>query len=126
MFTPTATFNGFSVDDIEKAKEFYGSTLGLQLGEGQMGGVTVTTPNGTFWMYAKENHQPATYTTLNFVVPNIDEAVDALVEKGIVFEKYEGAYQDDKGIARGKEANMGPNIAWFTDPAGNILSVLED
>jgi len=125
MFTPVATFNGFSVNDIEKAKEFYAS-LGLQVGEGQMGGITITTPNGSFWMYEKPDHQPAAYTTLNLVVSNIDEAVDALVEKGIVFEKYEGMYQDDKGIARGKEVNMGPNIAWFKDPAGNILSVLED
>jgi catechol 2,3-dioxygenase-like lactoylglutathione lyase family enzyme len=126
MFTPVALFNGFSVDDIEKAKEFYGETLGLHVGEGQMGGVTINTPNGSFWIYPKENHQPATYTTLNFVVASIDEAVDALVGKGIVFEKYEGMHQDDKGIARGKEVNMGPNIAWFKDPAGNILSVLED
>jgi hypothetical protein len=92
-----------------------------------MGGTTLTLPGGaTVWMYPKEDHMPATYTMLNFVVSDIDEAVDELTKKGIVFEHYPGSPQDEKGIARGKDANMGPNIAWFKDPAGNILAVLQD
>jgi hypothetical protein len=76
-------------------------------------------------MYAKPDHQPASYTMLNFVVDSIDAAVDELAGRGVVFERYPGMEQDDKGIARGKDVNRGPNIAWFKDPAGNILAVLE-
>ena len=76
------------------------------------------------WAYPKENHEPAAYTMLNFVVDDIDAAVAALKEKGVEFETYEGMHQDEHGIARGKAANMGPDIAWFKDPAGNILAVL--
>ena len=124
MFSPKAAFSGFSVDDIDKAKEFYTGVLGLKAEE-QMSGLRIELPaGGETWVYPKEDHKPAAYTMLNLVVDDIDAAVDALAEKGVEFEKYEGFHQDDKGIARGKAANMGPDIAWFKDPAGNILSVL--
>jgi catechol 2,3-dioxygenase-like lactoylglutathione lyase family enzyme len=125
MFSPKAAFSGFSVDDIAKAKEFYTGVLGLKAKE-QMSGLLITLPaGGETWAYPKEDHQPAAYTMLNFMVDDIDAAVDALVQKGVEFEKYEGLHQDEKGIAHGKAANMGPDIAWFKDPAGNILAVLE-
>lgn len=121
-----ATFSGFSVDDLDAAKKFYEEKLGCET-EDRMGGTTITLPgDATVWMYPKEDHVPATYTMLNFVVNDIDEAVDGLTKAGVKFERYPGSHQDEKGIARGKEVNMGPNIAWFKDPAGNILSVLED
>jgi catechol 2,3-dioxygenase-like lactoylglutathione lyase family enzyme len=125
MFTPTAAFSGFSVNDMAAAKEFYGSKLGLQIEE-DFGGARIQLPGGNqAWMYQKDDHAPAAYTMLDFIVDNIDEAVDELVKAGIVFEHYEGSPQDEKGIMRGKEHNMGPNIAWFKDPAGNILAVVE-
>lgn len=126
MFKNTKAFNGFSVDDIAKAKEFYGEVLGIDVSENQeMQMLTLNIPNtnGTI-IYPKPDHKPATYTILNFPVDDIDEAVVALKKKGVTFEHYEGMTDED-GIARGKEKNMGPDIAWFTDPAGNILSVLE-
>lgn len=126
MFEPRAAFSGFSVDDIEKAKQFYVDILGLGM-EDKMGGTELQLPGGaTVWMYPKPNHEPAAYTMLNFVVDDIDVAVDELTARGIVFERYEGmpGGQDEKGIMRGSP-DMGPNIAWFKDPAGNILSVLE-
>lgn len=125
MFKPVAAFNGFSVDDLAKAKEFYIDKLGLTLKDDEMG-LRISLPGGgEVFAYPKPDHKPATYTMLNFVVDDIDAAVDALTDQGIVFEKYEGMHQDDKGIARGKSQNMGPDIAWFTDPAGNILAVLQ-
>ena len=125
MFKPNAAFSGFSVSDIMVAKEFYTTKLDLQVTE-SMGGLNLVLPNGTeVWVYEKPNHQPATYTVLNFAVDDIDAAVDDLTERGITFERYDGMHQDERGIARGKEHDMGPDIAWFTDPAGNILSVLE-
>jgi catechol 2,3-dioxygenase-like lactoylglutathione lyase family enzyme len=126
MFKPVAGFGGFSVDDIDAAKAFYTQKLGLEAKD-MMGGVQVVLPNGNaVWIYAKPNHEAATYTTLNFVVEDIDSAVDTLSKNGVRFERYEGMHQDDKGIARGLEQDMGPNIAWFKDPAGNILAVLQD
>jgi catechol 2,3-dioxygenase-like lactoylglutathione lyase family enzyme len=117
-------FQGFSVDDIPKAKEFYAQTLGLEVAE-EMGGLQLRLADGrTIFVYTKDNHEPATYTILNFPVDDIDAAVDELTAAGVRFERYgEGFQQDAKGIARGDD---GPPIAWFTDPAGNILSVLED
>ena len=127
MFTPVAAFSGFSVDDLAKAKAFYSEKLGLTVSE-DMGELKITLPGDTeLWVYAKgEAHQPATYTILNFVVKEVDAAVEALTGKGVTFERYKEMNQDDKGIARGKAADMGPDIAWFKDPAGNILSVLQD
>jgi catechol 2,3-dioxygenase-like lactoylglutathione lyase family enzyme len=126
MFKAKAAFSGISVDNLEKAKSFYSQTLGLELENDKMGLQFHLPHGGSLFIYPKDNHEPATFTVLNFVVEDIDEAVDALKKSGVTFEKYEGFHQDEKGIARGKEANMGPDIAWFKDPAGNILSVLED
>jgi predicted enzyme related to lactoylglutathione lyase len=122
MLRESHAFSGFSVDDIQKAKEFYTRTLGLDVSESNgllelhlAGGATVL-------IYPKPNHAPATFTVLNFPVDNIEEAVDRLNKSGIRFERYEGKIKtDEKGIFRGG----GPLIAWFKDPAGNILSVLE-
>jgi catechol 2,3-dioxygenase-like lactoylglutathione lyase family enzyme len=124
MFKNTKAFSGFSVKDIQKAKEFYGQTLGLEVSEAY-GLVTLHIAGGTkVLMYPKENHTPATFTILNFPVDNIEQAVDELTRRGVQFESYhEGdLVTDDKGIFRGG----GPKIAWFKDPAGNILSVLEE
>lgn len=127
MFAPKASFSGFSVNDQAKAKEFYTQVLGLKLADETMGLDFDLPGGGHLFMYPKDDHQPATYTALNFVVDNIDEAVDELTKRGVTFDRYpDMQYQDEKGIARGLKANMGPDIAWFKDPAGNILSVLQD
>jgi len=122
MFNKTTAFSGFAVDDIAAAKKFYGETLGLDVSE-EYGMLTLhIDQGGDIIIYPKEDHAPATYTILNFPVADVDQAVDQLSELGVTFERYEGFEQDEKGVARGDE---GPAIAWFTDPAGNILSVLE-
>ncbi len=120
MFNKTEAFSGFSVDDIPAAQEFYGGTLGLQVSE-EFGMLTLhIAGDRDILVYPKgESHVPATYTILNFPVADIEAAVDELAERGVEFEKYE--IGDEKGIARGE----GPPIAWFKDPAGNILSVLQ-
>jgi predicted enzyme related to lactoylglutathione lyase len=122
MFKDTKAFSGFSVDDLAKAKAFYGDTLGLEVEENQdMQILDLHIADGTtILIYPKSDHVPATFTILNFPVEDIDKAVDDLVKKGIKFEHYFDG-QDEKEIARGN----GPNIAWFKDPAGNILSVIE-
>ena len=123
MFENTRAFSGFSVDDIGAAKRFYGDTLGLNVTEEEMGLLGLHIAGGTeIMVYPKENHEPATFTILNFPVDDIDAAVDDLTTKGVAFERYDGFEQDEKGIAR----DGGPQIAWFKDPAGNILSVLQD
>jgi catechol 2,3-dioxygenase-like lactoylglutathione lyase family enzyme len=120
-----STFSGFSVDDLDAAKKFYTEIIGAEAHDDD-GGTSLTMPGGKeVWMYAKPNHQPATYTMLNLIVDDVEKAVDELTAQGVTFERYDGMHQDDKGIARGKQANMGPDIAWLKDPAGNILSVLE-
>lgn len=126
MLVAVAAFSGISVDNLAKAREFYVDTLGLKLSSDTMGLELELPGGGKLFVYERPGHQPATYTVLNFVVENIDETVDHLAnDHGIVFERYpEVTNQDEKGIARGKSVNMGPDIAWFTDPAGNILSVL--
>ena len=125
MFAKTKAFNGFSVDDMDAAREFYKNTLGLNVRDNEMGMIEITLDTGGVTLvYPKDNHEPATYTILNFPVDDIDAAVDALAAKGVTFERYDGMQQDEKGVSRGKAANQGPDIAWFTDPAGNILSVL--
>jgi catechol 2,3-dioxygenase-like lactoylglutathione lyase family enzyme len=128
MFSAQAVFSGFSVNDLSKAKEFYTHVLGLTVGDETMG-LQLTLPSGgTLFIYPKDDHQPATFTILNFVVSNIDEAVDELTKLGVIFEHYDSmpGQQDEKGILRGRSINRGPDIAWFKDPAGNILSVLQD
>jgi catechol 2,3-dioxygenase-like lactoylglutathione lyase family enzyme len=122
MLANTKAFSGFAVDDMEKAREFYGETLGLKTSE-ENGLLTLhLAGDRPTLVYPKPDHEPANYTILNFPVDDIDEAVDRLAERGVRFERYDGFDQDEKGISRG----MGPNIAWFKDPAGNILAVLEE
>jgi len=121
MLEHSKAFSGFSVDDIPKAKEFYSQTLGLRVSE-QNGMLELHIEGGRDTLvYPKPDHAPATYTILNFPVDDIDTAVDELTRRGVRFERYPGADQDDKGIHRGQ----GPLIAWFKDPAGNILSVIQ-
>ena len=127
MLKGDKAFSGFSVNDIAKAKAFYGKTLGLEVSDGPMGNLELKIGNGgSIFIYPKPNHEPATFTILNFLVDNIDAAVDELTKKGVKFEHYNmpDLKTDEKGIARGGP-DRGPNIAWFTDPAGNILSVIE-
>jgi catechol 2,3-dioxygenase-like lactoylglutathione lyase family enzyme len=122
MLTESPAYSGFSSNDIAKAKEFYGQTLGLGVTE-EDGMLALTFSNGhTVLIYPKDDHAPATYTTLNFPVKDIDAAVDDLASRGIKFERYgDGFDQDERGVSRG----YGPPIAWFKDPAGNILSVIQ-
>ncbi|MFJ1598828.1 VOC family protein [Streptomyces sp. NPDC088261] len=122
MLGSSKAFSGFAVNDIEKAKRFYDETLGLETSE-EHGLLTLRLAGDTrVLLYPKPHHTPATFTVLNFPVDDIDAAVDALAARGVVFERYPGMEADEKGIFRGG----GPYIAWFTDPAGNILSVLQD
>ena len=120
-------FGSFSANDIPAAKEFYSNTLGLNVKE-QMGGLGLNFENGmSVFIYPKPNHQAATFTVLNFYVSDIRATVSNLKAKGVEFEKYDGDVKtDENGIMWGKESNHGPNIAWFKDPAGNILSIVED
>ena len=122
MFANTKAFSGFAVDDIAKAKEFYEGTLGLRVSEeGDLLVLHLAGDRDTI-VYPKADHAPATYTILNFPVDDVDEAVTKLEGRGVRFEHYDGLGQDERGISR---TDDGPVIAWFTDPAGNILSVLE-
>jgi catechol 2,3-dioxygenase-like lactoylglutathione lyase family enzyme len=122
MFGTTKAFSGFAVDDIEAARKFYGETLGLDTSE-QYGLLTLHLAGGRDTLvYPKADHVPATYTILNFQVDDIDAAVDELAGRGVSLERYDGMGQDAKGINRAG----GPYIAWFKDPAGNILAVLQE
>jgi catechol 2,3-dioxygenase-like lactoylglutathione lyase family enzyme len=122
MFATTKAFSGFSVDDLAAARQFYGETLGLRVSEDN-GLLTLhIAGDRDTLVYPKPNHAPATFTILNFPVDDIDVAVDELTQRGVAFERYEGMEQDEKGIDRSGD---GPPIAWFTDPAGNICSVLQ-
>lgn len=121
MFKDTKAFSGFAVPDVQRAREFYGEMLGLKTSlENGMLTLHLAGDRPTL-VYPKPDHTPATYTILNFPVDDIDEAVDSLAARGVRFERYPGFEHDEKGIARGD----GPPIAWFKDPAGNILAVLE-
>ena len=124
MFENTKAFSGFSVDDVSEARRFYGETLGLRVSEEDepmsMLQLHVAGDRDVL-VYPKPDHTPASFTVLNFPVDAIDEAVDELTERGVRFERYDGAEQDDKGIHHGE----GPLIAWFKDPAGNVLSVIQ-
>ena len=125
MFANTKAYSSFAVDDIERAREFYGETLGLRTSVlDEENGIMVLHLAGdrdTF-VYRKPDFEPATYTILNFQVEDVEKAVDDLSARGVRFERYDGFEQDEKGIAR----DIGPDIAWFKDPAGNILAVLRD
>jgi catechol 2,3-dioxygenase-like lactoylglutathione lyase family enzyme len=125
MFKQTRAFSGFSVNDLAAARQFYGNTLGLEVEENPQGLRLKIAGGNAVFVYSKGDHIPATYTMLNFPVEDIDKAVDELTGKGIKFEHY-GKFTDARGIARGISNNQGPDIAWFKDPAGNILSVLQD
>lgn len=121
-------FSGYSAGDMLVMKPFYSNVLELDVKE-NMGGITLLFANGhSVFIYPKENHEPATYTVLNLVVSNINESIDELMAKGVVFERYDGmpVEQDERGVLRGKDAGMGPNIAWFKDPSGNILAIIEE
>jgi catechol 2,3-dioxygenase-like lactoylglutathione lyase family enzyme len=121
MLKDSHGFSGFSTNDIARAKAFYADTLGLEVTEENDMLTLHLAGGGRVLIYPKDNHEPATFTVLNFPVEDIDEAVDALTKAGIEFERYEGSGQDERGIVR----QHPPPIAWFKDPAGNILSVLE-
>ncbi len=122
MFGSTKAFSGFSVDDIPAAKAFYADTLGLRVTE-EHGMLTLHIEGGgDILVYPKENHTAATFTILNFPVDDIDKAVDELGARGVSTIRYDDFPQDEKGIMRAE----GPPIAWFTDPAGNVLSVLQE
>lgn len=123
MFKDTTAFSSFSVDDIQRAKEFYGQTLGLEVSEAKEGLGLRIAGGGLVFIYPKPNHTPASFPILNFPVDDIERAVDALQKLGVRFEHYDESdiKTDEKGIHR----NAGPMIAWFKDPAGNLLSVLE-
>lgn len=122
MFANTKAFSGFSVDDVDRARDFYEGKLGLNVTEENgMLGLHIAN-GGDIMAYPKPDHTPASFTILNFPVENIDKAVDDLTDLGIEMVRYEGMSQDEKGIMRG---DYGPPIAWFLDPAGNVLSVLE-
>ncbi|MDP9080087.1 MAG: VOC family protein [Bacteroidota bacterium] len=126
MFKDTKAFSGFSVNDMQKAKEFYHGTLGIEVEENDMGIITLKIAGGTdVVVYPKPNHEPATFTILNFTVADVDKTIDELIAAGITFEQYDfgNMKTDEKGIMRGN--GYGPDIAWFKDPAGNILSVLK-
>lgn len=126
MFKPTAAFSGFSVNDGDAARAFYSEKLGLKVTEAGVGlHIHVPGSKVPVFMYPKGSaHQPATFTILNFKVDDIDSAVDELMGRGVTFEIYEST--DEKGVMRGLANNMGPDIAWFKDPSGNILSVLQE
>jgi catechol 2,3-dioxygenase-like lactoylglutathione lyase family enzyme len=127
MLETATAFSGFSTDDLDAATAFYGGTLGLDVSLNAMGILELAFAHGgRVIVYPKPDHVPAAYTVLNFEVDDIDGVVDALVAAGVEVLRYDGLHQDEKGISRGKAAGMGPDIAWFTDPAGNILSVLSN
>jgi catechol 2,3-dioxygenase-like lactoylglutathione lyase family enzyme len=127
MFKTKSAFSGFSVSDLPTAKKFYAQTLGLKVDDDGVGVRLHLPSGGTVFAYPKRDHQPATFTILNFVVDDIDAAVDDLTSRGAKFERYDsGPKQDEKGILRGRAQNRGPDIAWFKDPAGNVLSVIQE
>jgi len=123
IFKDSKSFSSFSVNDLKKAKEFYGGTLGLRTTETKEGLELHLAGGKTVFLYPKPNHTPASFTVLNFLVNNIEEAVDQIIDLGLPLEHYDlpDLKTDKRGIARGP----GPKIAWFKDPAGNILSVVE-
>jgi catechol 2,3-dioxygenase-like lactoylglutathione lyase family enzyme len=123
MLGSSETFSSFAVDDLDAAREFYADTLGVKVSDGPMGVLSLDLAGGrSILVYPKPDFTPATYTVLNFIVDDVEAAVDELSGRGVAFERYEGLDQDAKGISRSAGA---PSIAWFKDPAGNILGVLE-
>jgi catechol 2,3-dioxygenase-like lactoylglutathione lyase family enzyme len=126
VFEKSEPFSGFSVDDIDAARRFYTETMEMDVRE--LNGMLQLQirPDVAVLVYPTETHRPGSYTVLNFPVEDIDAAVEELGKRGVTLERYEGAPHDDKGIVRGLSNDMGPDIAWFQDPAGNVLSVLQE
>ena len=124
MLTDSRAYSGFSVDDLDAARRFYADTLGLRVSDEEMDGIMrLHLGSGAdVLVYVKADHVPATFTVLNFPVPDVQAAVDQLVDRGVTFERYENPPTDEKGIMRAG----GPLIAWFTDPAGNVFSVIQE
>ncbi|SDS40362.1 VOC family protein [Christiangramia echinicola] len=123
MLKNCEAFSTFSTNDMEKTRDFYGQVLGITLRENKMGLLELDPEHCSVLIYPKEDHQPADFTVLNFYVPDLEKQVDDLIEKGVKFETYEGNIKtNEKGIHRGPDS---PAIAWFRDPAGNILSLIE-
>jgi catechol 2,3-dioxygenase-like lactoylglutathione lyase family enzyme len=122
MLGASEAFSGFSVDDLDVARRFYGETLGVELGDDSMGLSLKLGGGGTVFVYPKRDHEAASFTVLNFPVEDIEGAVDELAGRGVEFLRYDGFDQDERGIA---QPMGGPRIAWFTDPAGNVLSLIE-
>ena len=118
-------FSGFAVKDIEEARSFYAETLGLEVEDGPMGLLNLHLTGSTnVLVYPKPDHEPAVFTILNFEVPDIDAAVTALTERGVEFDRYDDFDQDEQGVFRGSRNDQGPDIAWFRDPSGNVLSII--
>ena len=123
MFQNDGAYRGFAVDDLDAARAFYADTLGLEVSTLDSGFLQLNLASGaTVLVYGKPHHEPASFTILNFPVDDVDVAVNELEQRGVRFERYDGMAQDERGISLDPN---GPRIAWFTDPAGNILSVLE-
>jgi catechol 2,3-dioxygenase-like lactoylglutathione lyase family enzyme len=122
MFKDSKAFSGYSVSDIPAAKDFYGGTLGLDVAEEDQGLALNLATGASVFLYPKDTHEPATFTVLNFPVDDLGAAIDELTGKGVTMERYDGFEQDERGIASGPD---GPHIAWFKDPAGNVLSVMQ-
>ncbi len=128
MVKAKSAFSSFSVDNLDEAKEFYTQTLGLTVDEDMMGLQIRLPGGGVVFIYPKDDHEPASFTVLNLVVDDIDKAIDELEGLGVVFERYDNlpAKQDDRGVLRGRESYEGPDMAWFKDPADNILSLMQE
>jgi catechol 2,3-dioxygenase-like lactoylglutathione lyase family enzyme len=128
MLEKSNAYNGFAVKDLDEARRFYGETLGLEVSilDERNGLMELSAGDRATLVYQSRDCTPASYTILNFPVDHIDEAVDELASRGVRFERYDGIDQDDKGVARGISAGRGPDIAWFKDPSGNVLSVLQE
>jgi len=128
MLTTSHGFSGFSVTDVDESRRFYQDVLGLEVSTNEMGILDIALPAGGahVLVYPKDDHVPAVFTILNFAVDDIDRAIDELEAAGVSLERYEGMPQDERGVMRGKAVGQGPDIAWFLDPSGNILSVLSD
>lgn len=125
MTSYTHGFSGFAVKDVEAARVFYAETLGLDARIGEMGMLDLELPGGAHVLaYPKEDHEPAVFTIINLVVPDLDAAMDELAGKGVTFERYDGMPQDEKGVMRGTEHDMGPDIAWLLDPSGNVIGLM--
>lgn len=128
MVTTLRSFSGFSVDDVDAALTFYRDTLGLPARADDMGGLQIDLTEGSsVFVYPKgQDHTPASYTVLNLVVPDIDKAVTELAAAGVSLLRYPGFDQDERGVARSTDPAQGPTIGWITDPAGNVIALIQE